>query len=455
LLVAAWVAIAALPAGGAVPLAPAAREVPASEFGQRRAAALKRVPDGLLLIPARAFRFHSDQDYLAGFQQAPNFYYFTGLASAAGAVLLLDGAAHQTWLFVPARLPGLAGHLQRLRVEPGEASATALFVEHVTPRSELAGFLRRRLAERPGLYLYTAEPAGSGALTLDAALDEPEAAWEYALAALWPAAQRRSAAALIAELRAVKSDAELAALRRVGQASAEALRAGLRALHAGRSQRQAEAAVVAGCLAAGAEGPSFWPWVMAGVNSGFPAPMESLADYRHLNRIMKAGEVARVDVGCDVDHYKGDVGRTAPVGGAFDAGQRETWELLVAAYRAGLATLRDGVKPATVLAASLAEIQRCHPDLRTPLGRKAGALLLKPDGLSWWQLHGVGLESAEQPPETLRAGMVIDFEPMFTVEGHGFYLEDMILITRTGYEILTPGLPYTAAEVERVIGQGL
>ncbi|MFL5382008.1 MAG: hypothetical protein ACJ8GN_05800 [Longimicrobiaceae bacterium] len=51
-------------------------------------------------------------------------------------------------------------------------------------------------------------------------------------------------------------------------------------------------------------------------------------------------------------------------------------------------------------------------------------------------------------PDTLRAGMVLDYEPMFAVGGQGFYMEDMILVTAGGYEILTTGLPYTAAEIE-------
>jgi hypothetical protein len=69
-----------------------------------------------------------------------------------------------------------------------------------------------------------------------------------------------------------------------------------------------------------------------------------------------AAKVARVDVGCDLDHYKGDVGRTAPVSGRFDTGQRETWELLVAAYRAGLAVIRDGARRVDAFGAGLAEI---------------------------------------------------------------------------------------------------
>ena len=429
-------------------LAPA--ELPVSEFRARRSEAMRRIPDGILLVHSRGFAFHTDQDYLAGFQQDPSFFYFTGLPSAAGAVLAIDGAAKETWLFVPDKLPGFAGLLTTLRVEPGAAAAKALGLDHVVDRKELAAFLVRREAAVPPLLLY-APGAGEHSAPLEAALDDPGMAWSHALTEIWPIPRVRDAMPLIAQMRLVKSPAEIAVLRAVGTSSAAALRAGLASLEPGRPQRESEARVVSACIAAGAEGPSFWPWVMTGPASAFPAPFESLGDYRHLNRVMRAGEVARVDVGCDRDHYKGDVGRTAPVSGRFDAGQRETWDLLVAAYRAGLATFRDGVTRDAVFAASLDEVRRRQPTLETPLGRKAAEILLAPDGLQWWEIHGVGLDSAEGMPDTLRTGMTVDFEPIFSVEGQGFYLEDMILVTPTGHEILTPGLPYTAEEIERAV----
>ena len=428
-----------------------AAELPVSEFRARRADAMTRVADGILLVPSRAFVFHSDQDYLASFQQGPNFFYLTGLPSAAGAVLAIDGAAKETWLFVPTKLPGIAGMLKILLVEPGEASAKQLAIDHVVDRKELPPFLARREEAKPGLLLYAPGAKDGHAFPLDIALDDPAAAWNHALGEIWTPRNIRDADPILSAMRLVKSQAEIEVLRRVGKSSAAALDAGLKSLAPGIPQRQAEAAVVSGCIAAGAEGPSFWPWVMTGENSAFPAPFQSLGDYRHLNRVMKAGEVARVDVGCDMDHYKGDVGRTAPVSGRFDAGQRETWELLVAAYRAGLATFRDGVTRDAVFAASLAEVRKRQPTLTTPLGKKAAEVLLAEDGLHWWEIHGVGLDSAEGAPEVLRAGMTVDFEPIFSVDGQGFYLEDMILVTQTGYEILTPGLPYSASEIEAAI----
>jgi len=413
---------------------------------------MRRLSDGILLIPATPFEFDGDQLYLPAFQQSPTFFYFTGLSASPGAVLALDGPRSRAVVFAPAKLPKFDAMLAIVRIPTGPESAARLGVDEVLDRKELAPWLARRQEETAGLILYApGVEEGPAGFPLDAALDDPAAAWNHALAELWPAGRVRSSDAVVGELRAVKSAAEIATLRRVGAASGAALRAGLGALSPGRPQREAEAAVVSGCIAAGAEGHSFWPWVMAGENGAFPKPFESLVDYRHLNRRMAAGELARVDVCCDVDHYKGDVGRTAPVSGRFDAGQRETWELLVAAYRAGLALFQDGVRRDDVFAASLAQVRKREPSLRTPLGRSAAGVLLGPDGLKWWGIHGVGLEGAEGAPETLRAGMVVAFEPIFVVDGQGFYLEDMIAVTKDGHEVLTKGLPYTAEEIERAV----
>ncbi len=429
----------------AVPQSPAA-ELPVSEFAARRMEAMRRMPDGVLLLPSGTFG--PSNLLLHGYLQEPGFFYFTNLGSAAGAVLALDGAAKETWLFVPESLPGLAGFMTRLLVAPGAESRQALGLDHVVSRKQLPAFLARR-QESPGVVLYTVGGVEPHGFPLDIALDDPLAAWNHAIEELWPAGRLKPADAILAEMRAIKSPAEIEVLRRVGRASARALSAGIREVRPERPQREVEAAVVAACIDAGAEGPSFWPWAMSGPTSAFPAPFESLADYRHLNREMRSGEVVRMDVGCDVDHYSGDVGRTVPVSGRFDAGQRETWELLVGAYRAGLEKFRDGVRRDEVFAASLAEIRRRQPALATPLGRKAAEALLSPDGLKYWETHGVGLEPAEGMPEVLRAGMVLAFEPIFSVDGQGFYLEDMVLVTRDGHEILTPGLPYSAEEIER------
>jgi Xaa-Pro aminopeptidase len=187
---------------------------------------------------------------------------------------------------------------------------------------------------------------------------------------------------------------------------------------------------------------------MSGPHALFTDLFNSFVDYESHDRAMRPGELVRVDVGCQADHYMGDVGRTAPVGGRFDPGQREAWDLFIARYRAGLARFRDGVTRAEIYRTALARVRELEPGLRTSLGKAAAATLLGPNGTDAWEIHGVGLDDAEGMPETLRTGMTVAYELMFLVQGHGFYLEDMVAVEPAGHRLLTPGLPYTAAEIE-------
>lgn len=192
---------------------------------------------------------------------------------------------------------------------------------------------------------------------------------------------------------------------------------------------------------------------MAGPNAVIPETLASFGDYHHLDRSLQSGELIRLDVGCDLMHYRGDVGRTAPVSGRFSAGQREAWGLLIAAYQAGLSRMRDGVSSGEVITASLERVRELKDGIRTSIGRAAVTKLLADGGKESWQLHGVGLESAENGarPAILRAGMVLAFEVEVIVDDQAFYLEDMVLVRGDGSDILTSGLPYTADEIERAM----
>jgi Xaa-Pro aminopeptidase len=421
-------------------------EFAGAEFEARRERAIKLFPDGILLLHANS-AVSLDAH---GFQQNPAFYYFTGLGDAVSAILAIDGVKGDTWLFIP----GEQGPLwppKRALLKPGPATAAQLKVDHVVSWNDFAPFIDRRLAESVAPIIYWCEEPWMSAPNLPAGVtrdDDAQFFWRYAIAHRWPNATMRSAVEMLDTERIKKSAYEIATLRRTAKVSARALLAGMRGVHPGRSQREVEAEIVHECIRAGGEGPSFWPWVMSGPNDPFPAPMDSFADYHHLNRAMKAGELVRVDVGCDLDHYQGDVGRTVPVSGHFDPGQREIWDIFVAAYHAGLRTLHDGVRKTEVYAAWRQEVERHRSNVKTAVGKMGIETMLSKNGTPFWQIHAVGLD-ATNAPQVLRAGMTIAFEPMVTVDGVGYYLEDMILITMNGHEVLTDGLPYNADDLER------
>lgn len=405
--------------------------------------------DGILLVRARS---NVMTEYETGFRQDPAFYYLTGLENAVGALLALDARRHESWLFVPdsGKLLGFGASMRAPYgyVAPGRETAARLGIEHVVLWEEFGPFLDRRLAEDTTLVIRGPFRGAEGSPAALVGQDE-FAGWESTLRARWPRA--RLALAPNRRLREIKDSGEVAALRAVAASSSTALRAGLAALRPGRRQRAAEVDVLAACIAAGAEGISFWPWIMTGANSDIANAVQSLADYRYLDRVMRAGELARVDVGCTQQRYEGDVGRTAPVSGRFTVDQREAWDMFVAAYHAGLAAMRPGRAVSEVFAAWQGEFERRRSSLKTPFGRRTAEIALSAEGTRTWQIHGVGIASAEGRGDTLRAGQVVAFEPILTVDGVGLYLEDMILVTSTGVEVLTTGLPYSATEIEKAM----
>jgi Xaa-Pro aminopeptidase len=426
-------------------------EPSAAEYRARREALLSRLGDGILVVPSVG---EIKSGTAAGLRQEADFFYFTGLPIQVRALLVLDGPRQASRLYVPwpVRLPPW---WKGIALEPGSAAAARLELQEVAAWDAFVPYLDQRIKEQHGLMLYLEE---SEELPFGGPPGLPPvfgriAPLRYALERRWPGVKVQSANPLVTGLRAVKRPVEIAAVRRAAHIATAATLAALHAIGPGRTQRQAESAVVLACLEGGADDVAWWPWVMTGPNAVFPATFASFADYRHLNRRMAAGELARIDVGCVVDHYHSDVGRTAPVSGRWTPEQRETWDLLIAAYRAGLKIIRDGSRVADVLSAFRAQVRMQQPSLRTARARQASEVLLSETGAKYWQIHHVGLEPAEGPfpIDVLRAGMIVAYEPIFVVDGEGYYLEDLLLITKDGYEVLTEGLPYSADEIERAM----
>lgn len=425
-----------------------------STFRARRDRLMQTAPDALVLIRSRSKLMAENED---GFRQNAPFYYLTGLENAVGALLVLDSRKKESWLFVPSsgQLPRI-GSLMRppyAYVESGQSSASRLGLDHVVVWDEFAPLIDRRLAEDPSLMIRGPFSTDRTKTTTAVLVGQYEGGlWESVLRTRWPQAQFGPMPDADS-LRAIKEASEIEVLRRVAASSSAALRAGLAALRPGRRQRDAEVDVLAACVRAGADAISFWPWVMSGSNSDITKAFQSLADTRFLDRRMLAGEMVRVDVGCAQENYEGDVGRTAPVSGRFNREQREAWDLFVAAYRAGLNAIKPGKTSKDVLAAWQGEFQRRRSQLQTTFGKRTAEVALSAEGTTFWQMHGVGLESAEGLVETFTAGQVLAFEPILTVDGVGLYLEDMILVTPDGAEVLTKGLPYTSFEIEAAMRQ--
>ena len=413
-----------------------------ADFAQRRQKAASEFHDGILLLHAST-EINPAAD---GFHQDPFFYYYTGLENTVGAVLAIDGQSNESWLFLPSHPPFLRSGLQP-EVKPGADAERDLSLQHVVDWSELKGFLTVHTADQSPLYFAT---AGFQVAELpDDLLSTKSAAapvWLQLILQKLPTLEPKEATARIQDLMSVQDADEIAALRSAATATVTAFRAGIRVVKPNVSQRSVESVVEDACWRASAHGSSFWPWAMAGGNAVFPRPFTSLARYDHLNSLLRSGDLLRLDVGCEWNHYQGDLGRTVPVSGKFDADQRELWTIFIAAYQAGAKTLRAGVTVDQVFDAWRNELVS-HAPAKGSLARHAIESWSNRNQVPFWQIHTSNLATGS-PVGPLRAGSTINFEPIASIDGQGFFLEDMYLITATGAELLTPGVPYTAEAIE-------
>jgi Xaa-Pro aminopeptidase len=426
-----------------------------AELQARRLKAMEKCADGIILLHANAGFKHWDE---FGFHQDPNFYYFTGLLNQQAAILAIDGPSKQSWLFVPPGLrspdPDLKGPANPF-LSPGGAAEAELGIEHVKSWDEFIAFLDARLKSEPKLPVYLDDGGQTGGMmgthSNPVGLNPTEnylLLWRSALKSRWPELTIREARQPLDEIRSVKSAAEIDLLRKAAAVTADGFWAGVRSIAPGRSQRQVEADVVRGCMEAGSEGPSLWPWVRSGPMGLGSRLFAAFQDYQNLNRTMKSGEMVRLDLGCDYKAYKGDFGRTIPVSGHFDEGQAETMELLNGTYLTGLKAMKEGSGPTEVIKASIQYVREHQAGLRTEMAKTAAANALSQGN---WPIHGLGLDMADGAPKTFQAGNVICYEPLFTAGDQAFFVEDTMLITHDGYEILNPPLPYSPKEIERAM----
>jgi Xaa-Pro aminopeptidase len=416
-----------------VAFAAATSSADTGECKERRQRASKAFSAGILLLHSKTTTNDADD----GYREEPAFYYLTGLENSPSAILAIDGRNGDSWLFLNTKRSG--------DVQPGAEAERKLDIQHVVDWSELSGFLSRQIAKGTVIYF---EP-GLTLLpeNLSVTNEKQMPTWVQVLQKKWPTAQFRSVGRKLDTLMAVESSSELRASRVAARASVAAFIAGAKAVRPGMTQREVELAIIETCWKVGARGVSFWPWAMAGANSVFPKPFESDSRYDHLDATVRDGDLMRLDVGCEWEHYQGDLGRTIPVSGRYTEEQREVWNIFVAAYQKAASEMKEGLTEDQVFDIWRSELRRKGEAAKTSLAKEAVANWSERKNVPYWQMHTMNLGAGyiEGP---LRAGMVIDFEPIVSIAGQGYYLEDMYLIGKTDAEVLTPSLPYSAEEIE-------
>ncbi|HEX3789406.1 MAG TPA: Xaa-Pro peptidase family protein [Pseudonocardiaceae bacterium] len=243
-----------------------------------------------------------------------------------------------------------------------------------------------------------------------------------ALTAAAPSVTLDRAPGLVEELRLVKDDEEIAALREAcrvaDRALAELIAGG--GLRPGRTERAVARELEGRMLDLGANAVSFETIVAAGANSAVP-------HHRPDDTELRAGDLLKLDFGAAVDGYHSDMTRTLVLGEPADW-QRDLYELVATAQAAGRAALAPGTEVAAVDRAAREVIERAGEGERFLHGLG----------------HGVGLEIHEAPALSktgagrLIAGMAVTVEPGVYLAGRGgVRIEDTLVVRQGKPELLT------------------
>src|SRR5215470_13734513 len=226
----------------------------ATEFQARRMAAQEKVPDGIILLRSYCGLKRWDE---SGFHQDSSFYYFTGLANAHAAILLLDGQQKESWLFVAPRQGPFGADLHgfdSIFLDPGAQTERDLKIDHVVLWDQLVPFLESRRKNNSKLILYADSAGQTGRMSGDGSIppgldpiDNPHSVWMDILHRHWPDLEVKDAFAILDAVRAVKSAAELERMRQAARVTEKGFWAGVRAIGVGKTQRTVEGKVLDAC----------------------------------------------------------------------------------------------------------------------------------------------------------------------------------------------------------------
>ena len=429
-------------------------------YAARRARVLESLgEDGVLVLPA-ASEPVAGGDVELRYRPDPDLYYLTGYSEPEAVLVLAPGAQSPCTLFVRPRDP--ERELWTGRRGGVEAARTRFGADAAFPISELAMRLPDLLAGRSTIYTRP----GAGDRVLQDLLLGTLARGRVARQRTGRGARALAdAGAVLDELRLRKDPHELALMRTAADISVEAFRACAAAIRDGAGEWEVQAVLEFGFRRRGADAPAFESIVAAGDNA-------TVLHYVANDRRMHAGELLLVDAGASVGGYAADITRTFPVSGRFTGEQRALYDAVLSAHDAALAAVRpgapvDGIHAAAVraLVAALVDQGLLTGAVDALVEDEQSYKRFYPHKTSHWlglAVHDVGEYALPGATRTLEPGMVLTIEPGLylpaaaaelpeALRGTGIRLEDDVLVTESGAEVLTAALSVAAEEVEALL----
>jgi Xaa-Pro aminopeptidase len=430
-----------------------------TEFARRRKNLMAQMePNSIAIIPSAREQVRSrDTEY--PFRQDSDFYYLSGFAEPDAVLVLLPGRRQgQFIIFCRERDPAME-LWNGYRAGP-EGVCQRHGADDAFPISDIDDILPGLIEGRERVYYSMGRSAEFDRQIMD---------WVNSIrskesSGAVPPGEFTDLDHMLHELRLFKSAAELRLMRKAGQITVRAHERAMRKCRPGMYEYQLEAELQHEFASRGARHAAYNSIVGSGENG-------CILHYVENSKKMRDGELVLIDAGCELEHYAADVTRTFPVNGRFTKEQRALYELVLEAQAAAIALIAPGNHWNQPHDASVRVITEGLVRLGLLKGRVDN--LMKRQVYRRYYMHRVGHWLGMDVHDVgdyrvggewrlLEPGMVMTVEPGIYVapddtrvakkwRGTGIRIEDNVVVTAEGCEVLTAGLSKSVEEIEALM----
>ena len=433
--------------------------IPKAEYTRRRKALMAQMePNSIAILPAAAVAIRN-RDVEHVYRQDSDFQYLSGFPEPEAVIVLMPGRQHGEYvLFCRERNPerelwdGLrAGQEGAIRDFGADDAFPITDIDEILP-----GLIEGR--ER----VYSA--MGSNPEFDRRLMDWINVIRSKARLGAQPPNEFVALDHLLHDMRLYKSAAEVKVMRAAAEISARAHVRAMQACRAGLHEYSLEAELDYEFRKGGARMPAYGSIVAAGRNG-------CILHYQENNAALKDGDLVLIDAGCEIDCYASDITRTFPVSGRFSPEQKAIYELVLRAQAAAFAEIAPGkhwnhAHEATVrvITEGLVELGLLKGKVQALIESEAYRAFYMHRAGHWlgMDVHDVGEYKVGGQWRVLEPGMALTVEPGIYIaadnqqvakkwRGIGVRIEDDVVVTRQGCEILTSGVPRTVAEIEALM----
>ncbi|MDY1048533.1 Xaa-Pro aminopeptidase [Pseudomonas coleopterorum] len=433
--------------------------IPKSEYARRRKALMAQmVPNSIAILPAAAVAVRN-RDVEHVYRQDSDFQYLSGFPEPEAVIALIPGREHGEYvLFCRERNPERE-LWDGLRA--GQEGAVRDFgADDAFPISDIDDILPGLIEGRDRVY----SSIGSHPEFDRHLMDWINSIRSKARLGAQPPNEFEALDHLLHDMRLYKSAAEIKVMRRAADISARAHVRAMQACRAGLHEYSLEAELDYEFRKGGAKMPAYGSIVAAGRNA-------CILHYQQNDALLRDGDLVLIDAGCEIECYASDITRTFPVSGRFSPEQKAIYELVLEAQQAAFAAIGpdkhwNQAHEATVqvITQGLVRLGLLKGEVDELIARDAHRAFYMHRAGHWLGLdvHDVGEYKVGGEWRVLEPGMTLTVEPGIYIapdnlsvakkwRGIGVRIEDDVVVTKKGCEILTGAVPKSVADIEALM----